>query len=532
MNFLSIGLKNQEKSIFLLKYSPLILEICFFIHLTSSLVGWNHKLNDYHSFRQCQTAISTYYTIKDGFSIKYATPVLGKPWSIPMEFPLYQWLVSAIVLMFHTPLDQTGRFISLISFYLALFPAYSLLRFFNIDRNSRFIVLSFILLSPTYLFWSKTFMIESFTFLLCVLYIWAAANALEFSTAKNRYLILACIFGSLAGLSKITTFIVFCLPCSLLFILFWFRENRFHFQYKIIRKYILYALVFFIIPGIVSLLWIRFSDHQKSLNPLADCMLSQNRAQIYGTLGQKLNPRTWIQILDQTRLINLFGNVEFGKLKIPVFLFFALVTFIVLPGRRIERTITFFCFLFPLLIFTNLYAVHDYYFYANNMFLLIFSALTIITLLEKVEKKPQIILSATLIPLFLFFTYSGYRSVYKDVRETPDRLDSLSQAIRANTNENDVLLIYGFDFDSTVPYYSQRRALMDRQDLPLNSPLMKKALENLDDVKIKAMLTSGRRKTDFIKVRTDYFNLNPEPLTIFDYSLYISNDTSRPSSAR
>src|SRR5580658_9431992 len=88
----------------LLKYSPLILEICFFVHLVFSIMGWNHNLEDYYGFRQCQTAISTYYTIKDGFKINYETPVLGKPWSIPMEFPLYQWVVAAAVMVFHTPL--------------------------------------------------------------------------------------------------------------------------------------------------------------------------------------------------------------------------------------------------------------------------------------------------------------------------------------------------------------------------------------------------------------------------------------------
>ena len=45
------------------------------------------------------------------------TLVLGPPWSIPIEFPLYQWNVAAAVKIFNTPLDQTGRFFSCLLFW-------------------------------------------------------------------------------------------------------------------------------------------------------------------------------------------------------------------------------------------------------------------------------------------------------------------------------------------------------------------------------------------------------------------------------
>ena len=34
--------------------------------------------------------------IGNPFRLAYETPVLGKPWSIPMEFPLYQWTVVVV----------------------------------------------------------------------------------------------------------------------------------------------------------------------------------------------------------------------------------------------------------------------------------------------------------------------------------------------------------------------------------------------------------------------------------------------------
>jgi hypothetical protein len=33
---------------------------------------------------------------KQWFSLSYDTPVLGYPWSIPFEIPLYQWIVACV----------------------------------------------------------------------------------------------------------------------------------------------------------------------------------------------------------------------------------------------------------------------------------------------------------------------------------------------------------------------------------------------------------------------------------------------------
>ena len=52
-------------------------------------VGWSHAHMAGHEFRQAQTALSIQAIDREGYRLDYATPVLGKPWSIPMEFPLY-----------------------------------------------------------------------------------------------------------------------------------------------------------------------------------------------------------------------------------------------------------------------------------------------------------------------------------------------------------------------------------------------------------------------------------------------------------
>ena len=56
----------------------------------TAALGWHNGLS-IHNFRQTQTAITSYYMIRGGPFLKYETPVFGVPWSIPFEFPLYQW---------------------------------------------------------------------------------------------------------------------------------------------------------------------------------------------------------------------------------------------------------------------------------------------------------------------------------------------------------------------------------------------------------------------------------------------------------
>src|SRR5258708_806650 len=74
----------------------------------------NASLIDRRSFRQTQTAISVRAMLDGGPWLAYETPVLGQPWSIPFEFPTYQWLVALTELATHLPIDQAGRVVSVV----------------------------------------------------------------------------------------------------------------------------------------------------------------------------------------------------------------------------------------------------------------------------------------------------------------------------------------------------------------------------------------------------------------------------------
>ena len=101
---------------------------CLGFHFRGALVGWQSRNLPGVEYRQAQTAISAFYiNQEDNFSLAYPTPVLGKPWSIPLEFPLYQWTVVSVSRVTGLSLTKAGRAVSLACFYLMLPAIYLLL---------------------------------------------------------------------------------------------------------------------------------------------------------------------------------------------------------------------------------------------------------------------------------------------------------------------------------------------------------------------------------------------------------------------
>src|SRR5882757_9798087 len=99
----------------------LIFWLMLVVALWSWSLTWSGPITDRHDFRQLQTAISAHWLKQDGFRLNYETPLFGPPWSIPMEFPVYQWCVATFSRLTGVPLIQSGRATSIL-FSLATLP--------------------------------------------------------------------------------------------------------------------------------------------------------------------------------------------------------------------------------------------------------------------------------------------------------------------------------------------------------------------------------------------------------------------------
>ena len=98
-----------------------IFAACLLFNLWGVSVGWESRNLPGLEFRQAQTALSAHFIqLENNFSPAYPTPVLGKPWSVPMEFPLYQWTVVAVSNLTGLELTKAGRLVSVACFYLTL----------------------------------------------------------------------------------------------------------------------------------------------------------------------------------------------------------------------------------------------------------------------------------------------------------------------------------------------------------------------------------------------------------------------------
>ncbi len=149
--------------------------------------------------------------------------VLGFPWSIPFEFPIYQWLM-VLARYAGIPFDIGGRLISF-GFYIAcLWPLWSLTRSLKLDSATFIIIVILFLCCPLYVFYSRTIMIES-----CALFFgmaWLAALARFLGRPSYGWLLGTIVLGSLAVLAKSTTFSAFVFLGGLLMLSALFRSGE------------------------------------------------------------------------------------------------------------------------------------------------------------------------------------------------------------------------------------------------------------------------------------------------------------------
>src|SRR5690606_35229229 len=88
-----------------------VVALCGLFGLYGAFLGIDHLANDLHHFRQSQTAITILY-FKDHWSLlDYWTPVMGKPWAIPFELPIYQFLAALFFEFSGLSLETSARLV-------------------------------------------------------------------------------------------------------------------------------------------------------------------------------------------------------------------------------------------------------------------------------------------------------------------------------------------------------------------------------------------------------------------------------------
>ena len=481
--------------------------------------GWHASLLDRHEFRQTQTAISAYWIREAGAKLAYETPLFGPPWSIPLEFPVYEWIVAKASALLGTGLEPTGRGVG-VFFFLATLPAvYGLAGLLSLRPSRRLLVVSVLLASPTYLFWARTFMIETTALCFSTWFLFALARALR--AGSGRWAVAATLLGLLAALAKITTFLVFCPPAAGLFFWLWRQQRREPGPAPVSfwRRIIIGGAPVLLI-ALVSGAWLRYADAVKRANPFAATLVSSNLTRFnWGTLEQRLSAGYWRGIWENLYSFML-GGAAMGVLLAGFFL----------AGPALRRAalwgVGFFAGGF--LLFSNLYFSHDYYYCANGLFLFGAAGLVLAGLWDN-SRVPLAVRAVLLVVFFASQLGLYYRQFGVYTRFEPPRPPEIATVIREVVPPEGVVLIYGWDWNSLVPYYAERRAVMIPLGRDFEFATLEGILAKLPPLRISALLlrhgTPSGYTSAFLRERLHRFDLDPIPVaTSDDGDLYLPKD--------
>lgn len=430
--------------------------ILLLIHSFAVLVmSWHAPIVDMHDFRQTQTALTTYWLIENGFSLAYETPVVGAPWSIPFEFPVYQAL-TAWISMLGIPLDSAGRLVSYVFFVACLWPMHSLGRDLRLNNFWFYTTAAMFLASPIYIFWGRSFMIETTALFFSMAHLSMLVAFLRLGGLYRA--ILATAFGILAVLAKATTLPVFSLLAGIFGLYYFYTEYWAKSRFGPIRLWLPTGLSL-IIPYPVGLAWVAFTDSVKVKNLVGTTLTSDALSHWnYGTLDLRMSGRFWSDIVLERILPDILGIA--GTAALVVFLILQIFPRIHVSLTRSQSTLlalSLVSFLLPMMLFTNLHFVHNYYQTANAVFLI--AAIGIIAAGFQTAGRPY---AATAVVLFtigsqLVFFHAKYYKMTVNPYESPHY--SIARAAQDLTPENSGLLVFGTDWTSTIAYYAQRKAL-------------------------------------------------------------------------
>ncbi|WP_221030345.1 ArnT family glycosyltransferase [Actomonas aquatica] len=473
-------------------------------------ISWSSTALPGNSFRQTQTAHSTHFIIaEDNYDLAYPTPILGRPWSIPMEFPLYQWTVAWITQHGDLSMTEVARTVSLVCFYATLPAFWLLLGLAGVPVARRWWCLIPVLLSPVNILYGRAFLIE--TMALC----FAAWFVLSFALMLRRrslcWLVATGVFGALAGLTKATTLLAAGLPCAAIGLTPFIRALR--------ERNPREALVLVgwgaaaALPAFIATWWwTHFADATKALNPIGRILRSDNLTGF--NFGQNL----FADRFSIDRWTQLARQWELGLLPPLLIVVLALIAATLAGRLRWAALLCLATFLGTQAIFPNLYSIHDYYFVAIAGVAALGWGLALSGLAERSRwtRLPALGLLALVAGLQIQTFNEHYRAGM--VRGSSG--DNLTNGLLQLTEDNEVLIIAGDEWSSVIPYYAQRRALMLAFGTIYDPAVLDEAFAKLDPNEVAGLvLVRDQRGNDaLVEHVMRAFDITREPMLRLDYA--------------
>jgi hypothetical protein len=438
-----------------------LLLVVFSIYLLLVAQGFGPWITDDHSFRQTQTALTALYFRGWQDLVFYQTPVLGPPWAMPFEFPLYQAMVRGLHEVTALSLETSGRLVAISFFLGCLWPLWSFIRYLGVGRPG--LVLAPILLSPLYVFWSRAFTIETTALFFTLAYAWLVIDFMQAHNPRKLTAVTLVVAGTLAMLVKVTTALPVIMALALWSV--WYLINVQRARYRGWRRLFLLGLLHLPIMAL-AYAWLGYADAVKAAHPVAYRLTSAALADWnFGPWSQRFELETWFALANNT--VDMFFPFSRRELAMKASLSILLATVSLVfflrcdHSRRWQIGLLVALFVLPFMIFTNLHRVHNYYQVANGVFLCLALGLAIQGALENARTcTARMQIAALGGVLAISFILSSLHYLNAKSSHVPS-LAALTALIQTSSESDTLLAIAqsGGEWSSQLPYQAGRRAL-------------------------------------------------------------------------
>ncbi len=478
---------------------------------------WTMGFMSGHEFRQAQTAITSYYIDKDNnFSLRYETPIVGKPWAaVLLEVPFYEWAVVGLSRATGWPHVVAARTITATCFYLTLPAVWLLLGRLGVPRVRRLLPLALILSAPVYIYYSRAFLMDSMA-LMCSAW-WLAAFVRTMDTRRWPWLALAIVAGTVATLIKSAVWAAWLVPGAGYGAWLLWCDLRAREGWRRPLATILWGLATVVVAFGFLRAWIAYTDPIKAAHASAWIFTSKNLAlgnwglfdlkAIIGGGVWRLLMQCWEQAIMSRWVIGVW-----------------LIAGLCLPTVRWHVLGAGGAFFIAQLLFPFAYAYQDYYYYACAAFLCVAVGFTLLGLMD--SRLPRwVVLLAVAVPFA-----AQVRAYWQDYRVGQAIWHTggypFTDVLRNSTPKHSVIVVAGADWAAMTPLYAQRKALMIRNGLEYDRPYLERAFSELADEEVSALVVVDKVRSNrgFVEFATARLNMDASGPT-FSYTtadIYIS----------
>ena len=406
------------------------------------------SLMDEKPFRATQTAFTIRYMARHSLDPLHAhLPILGPPWTVPLEFPLFQ-LVAAVLVRAGLSTTTAGRLVALVCFETTAVLVFLLVQR-AASRRAAFIALVLFQAVPYGAEFGTIVLIEFMATAFAVATVLLAWR--WFDGGSVWWLAGGALASAGVWLVKITTAVPWVLPVAA--IAFVTLRADWRGQWRRV------AVGLAAIPGfglVCGLWWTHFADAQKARSPFTQFLISSHLTRWnFGTTGQRLNAGA------NGELIGWATEMVTGLWPVLV------VAIVLIVLSRTNRLVKIAMLLVPVAaieIFFNLYHHNDYYLAA------VFPALVTIPAFAADEAsrllagwRPWASTAVAGFSVALVLATTWPTGIGQDVvevlgnhRKVPD----LSRNIALRTPASANILFVGCDWSSHFLYYAGRSGLM------------------------------------------------------------------------